>query len=75
MASQPPTAPNNIIEGFKQLCDLLRHEESIFWKRIETFLLISTGLIGILGFFERASQPVRAPFKMCNRRTQGVSSA
>lgn len=61
MTSQSPNESDNIIESFKQLCDFLRHEESIFWKRIETFLLISTGLIGILGFFGRVSQPVLAP--------------
>lgn len=58
MTFQLPNAPDNIIEGFKQLCDLLRHEESLFWKRIETFLLISTGLVGILGLFGKASQSV-----------------
>ena len=58
MTFQPPNATDNILEGFKQLCDLLRHEESLFWKRIETFLLISTGLVGILGLFGKASQPV-----------------
>jgi hypothetical protein len=40
-----------VIEGYKQLADLLRHEEALFWKRTETFLVISAGLIGILGLF------------------------
>lgn len=68
MTSEPQkasnnTAPESIIEGYKQLCDFLRHEESIFWKRIETFLLISTGLIGILGFFGKTSQTILTPVK------------
>ena len=66
MTSQPQntsnmTTPDNMIEGYKQLCELLRHEESIFWKRIETFLLISTGLVGILGFFGKESQAILTP--------------
>jgi uncharacterized RDD family membrane protein YckC len=51
MATQVTNAHANVIEGYKQLGDMLRHEEALFWKRMETFLIVNAGLLGILGLF------------------------
>jgi hypothetical protein len=49
MPRQTAQARENALEAYKQLAELLRHEEALFWKRMETFLLISSGLIAAVG--------------------------
>jgi len=50
-----PTEENeiaaNALEGYRQLADQLRHEEALSWKRLETFLVISSALVALIGLF------------------------
>ena len=39
------------LEGYRQLADQLRHEEALSWKRLETFLVISSALVALIGLF------------------------
>ena len=42
---------SRILEGYRQLADQLRHEETLSWKRLETFLVVSSALVAIIGLF------------------------
>jgi hypothetical protein len=43
-------------EGYRQLAEQLRHEEALSWKRLETFLVISSALVALIGLFWPSAQ-------------------
>jgi hypothetical protein len=45
------------LEGYRQLAAQLRHEESLSWKRLETFLVISSALVALIGLFWPSGSP------------------
>jgi hypothetical protein len=57
MAAGDDTKTARLLEGYRQLAEQLRHEETISWKRLETFLVISSALIAIIGLFWPSSSP------------------
>jgi hypothetical protein len=46
------------LEAYKLLCDQLKHDESMFWTRFQSYLFVSSGLaallVGLLGLVSRA---------------------
>jgi len=67
MSDQQPD-PNKLpLEAYKLLVGQLQQEESLSWKRIEIFLVVNGGLIGILGL-GRSSEDMARPL-------QGISLA
>jgi len=50
----PPKGQDNqaiALVGYRQLADQLRHEEVLSWKRLETYLVISSALVALIGLF------------------------
>jgi hypothetical protein len=45
------------LEAYKALCDQLRHDESLFWTRFQSYLFVISALaallVGVLGLFSR----------------------
>ncbi len=50
-------AEGRILQGYRQLADQLRHEETLSWKRLETFLVVSSALVAIIGLFWANATP------------------
>ena len=61
MAPKDQPDKNVLLEGYRQLADQLRHEETLSWKRLETFLVVSSALIALIGLFWPQSSPLAAP--------------
>jgi hypothetical protein len=58
MPDKPKDRVEIALEGYRELAAQLRHEESISWKRLETFLVISSALVALIGLFWPGESPV-----------------
>jgi hypothetical protein len=67
MSNQQPDSYKLPLEAYKLLVSQMQQEESLSWKRIEIFLIVNSGLIGILGL-GRSSGVMTPPL-------QGISLA
>jgi hypothetical protein len=48
MAPRKPSS-DTILEAYRQLCEFVRHEEDLLWKRMEIFLILNSALVALVG--------------------------
>src|SRR5262249_13086505 len=55
--TEPALQPSIHLAAYKALCDQLKHDESIFWTRFQSYLFVTAALaallVGMLGLLSR----------------------
>src|ERR1700687_2912806 len=79
LPAAPGSGPDYHLEAYKLLADMYTQEDSIFWTRNQTFLVLNSGLVailvGILGLQSKQSPAAPSPAPVTSQSVPAAPDA